>query len=256
MSRYVPAWVVFLIYLALAVAAQEAHPAPVDVPPDSVQPLLFHKVAPIYPPLPRQARIQGTVILKIVITKLGDVGDVTLFSGHPMLAPAAIEAVKQWKYRPYEKDGEPVDIRTTVQVNFKLADNPPPPSGVVGSVPGGIPHTTYRLPQVHACDNSPESTAPKRVRVSSGVMQALMTSKERPKYPEDARNQHIEGVVVLDVEIGKDGAVCDVALISGHPMLAQAAIDAVRSWKYRPYLLNGEPIEVETSAQVNFTLTP
>jgi protein TonB len=87
-------------------------------------------------------------------------------------------------------------------------------------------------------------------------MQALMTSKERPKYPEDARNQHIEGVVVLDVEIGKDGAVCDVALISGHPMLAQAAIDAVRSWKYRPYLLNGEPIEVETSAQVNFTLTP
>jgi len=256
MSRYAPAWVVILMCLALAAAAQEAPPAPVEVPPDSVQTLLLNKVAPLYPPLARQARIQGTVILNIVITKTGDVGDITLFSGHPILAPAAIEAVKQWKYRPYEKDGEPVDIRTTVQVNFKLADNPPPPGGVVGSIPGGLPHATYRLPQVHTCDNSPASTASKRVRVSSGVMQNLLMSKRNPKYPEKARSQHIEGVVVLDVEIGRDGAVCDVALITGHPMLAPAAIDAVRDWKYRPYLINGEPIEVETSAQVTFTLTP
>jgi protein TonB len=63
-------------------------------------------VAPVYPPLARQARIQGTVILKIVINKDGDVRNVQSVSGHPMLAPAAVEAVKQWKYHPYTEEGK------------------------------------------------------------------------------------------------------------------------------------------------------
>ena len=69
----------------------------------------------------RQARIQGTVILQAQISKDGNIENLHLISGHPMLAPAAIEAVKQWKYKPYLLNGEPVEVETQVQVNFTLA---------------------------------------------------------------------------------------------------------------------------------------
>ncbi len=244
----------WLLYSASQAFPQtEKSPEPLQVPPETVQPLLVKRVAPVYPPLARQARIQGTVILNVVINKSGEVEDVKLIRGHPLLAPAAIQAVKQWRYRPYEKDGEPVEIETTVQVNFKLADNPPV-NGVVGSLPGGLPPNLATAGQVHLCDNSAAGTLPNRVRVSEGVMRAMMISKRQPEYPNDARNQGIEGIVLLALEIGKNGSVCDIALISGHPLLAPAAIDTVRQWKYRSYLLNGVPIEVETQAQVNFRL--
>jgi protein TonB len=76
---------------------------------------------PSYPALARQARIQGTVVLRAVIGKDGSIENLTLVSGHPMLAPAAIEAVKQWKYRPYLLNGEPVEVDTEVLVNFTLS---------------------------------------------------------------------------------------------------------------------------------------
>ncbi|HKH99657.1 MAG TPA: energy transducer TonB [Candidatus Sulfotelmatobacter sp.] len=96
---------------------------------------------------------------------------------------------------------------------------------------------------------------PTRVRVSQGVMERLIIKKVQPDYPPDAIEQHIQGVVVLKVNIDKQGNVYKVELISGHPLLAPAAIAAVRQWKYKPYLLNGTPVEVETQAQVNFTLS-
>jgi periplasmic protein TonB len=83
--------------------------------------LLVRKVNPNYPPLARQARIQGQVVLRAVIAKDGSIENLTLVSGHPMLAPAAIDAVKQWKYKPYLLNGEPVEVDTEVLVNFTLA---------------------------------------------------------------------------------------------------------------------------------------
>jgi protein TonB len=64
----------------------------------------------------------------------------------------------------------------------------------------------------------------------------------------------VQGTVVLQAVIGKDGTIRELRLISGHPMLAPAAIEAVKQWRYRPYLLNGEPVEVDTQVNVNFTL--
>jgi TonB family protein len=84
--------------------------------------LMVTRVPPIYPPLARSARIQGTVVLKAVINKTGDVESLELVSGHPMLAPAAIEAVKQWKYRPYLLNGNAVAVETQVVVNFALSE--------------------------------------------------------------------------------------------------------------------------------------
>ena len=82
---------------------------------------MFRKVPPAYPPLARQARIQGRGLLQAQISKEGNIENLQLISGHPMLAPAAIEAVKQWKYKPYLLNGEPVEVDTQVQVNFTLA---------------------------------------------------------------------------------------------------------------------------------------
>jgi protein TonB len=84
--------------------------------------LLVSKVQPIYPPTARQARIQGTVVMKAVINQAGDVESVELVSGHPLLVPAALDAVKQWKYRPYLLNGKPVSVETQVVVNFTLSE--------------------------------------------------------------------------------------------------------------------------------------
>ena len=84
--------------------------------------LLIHKVQPIYPPEARVARIQGTVVMKAVINQTGDIVSLDLISGHPVLAPAAIDAVKQWKYRPYMLNGNAVGVETQVTVNFTLSE--------------------------------------------------------------------------------------------------------------------------------------
>jgi TonB family protein len=251
--RRFTSWVIPVFLLVIGAHAQDAPAAPVQVPPESVEGLLIRRVAPIYPPLARQARLQGAVVLEVIVSKSGEVRDLQLVSGHPMLAPAAIDAVKQWRYRPYEQDGRPVEIKTTVQINFSIPEHPAA-AGVVGDGPPGSSPMQSIIGQVHLCDESASGTLPNRIRVSQGVMQGLLTQKRAPVYPEEARTQHIEGTVLIAIEIGKDGSVCDLALTSGHPLLAPPAIDAVRQWKFRPYLLNGEPIEVETQAQVNFTL--
>jgi protein TonB len=84
---------------------------------------LVHKVLPTYPPLARTAHIQGQVVLQAVISKQGAIEDLKLLAGHPMLVPAAIQAVRQWRYRPYLLNNEPVEVETQITVNFSLAGN-------------------------------------------------------------------------------------------------------------------------------------
>jgi len=81
---------------------------------------LIHRVQPTYPPLARQARIQGTVVLQAVISREGKIENLQLISGHPMLVSAAMEAVRQWRYRPYYLNEQAVEVETTVTVNFVL----------------------------------------------------------------------------------------------------------------------------------------
>jgi TonB family protein len=259
------AFLLLLTCLATLTAAQEPTPEPapdrVRVPNSEMRSLLLRKVQPVYPPLARQARIQGTVVMNVSINKSGDVEEVQLFSGHPILAPAAIAAVKQWKYQPYLINAEPVDIQTVIQVNFTLSDKPPvAPGETPGSATapqdssnaqsGGIVGTA------DAADlNAPLLAIPQRVRVSAGVATGLILTRVAPDYPPDARDQRIEGVVILHVIIDKEGNVSKVDLVSGHPLLAPSAIDAVKQRKYRPYLLNGMPVAVDTTVQVNFTLS-
>jgi TonB family protein len=97
---------------------------------------------------------------------------------------------------------------------------------------------------------------PLRVRVSQKVSDALIAKKVQPQYPPEARDKHIQGTVILRTEISKEGDVTESTLVSGHPLLAPAAIEAVKQWKYKPYLLNGQPVAVETQVSVAFELQP
>ncbi|HUR36473.1 MAG TPA: energy transducer TonB, partial [Terriglobales bacterium] len=89
---------------------------------------------------------------------------------------------------------------------------------------------------------------------SQGVLQGNAISQPKPVYPMIAKNARISGAVVLAATISKNGNIENLRLISGPPMLVNAAMDAVKQWRYKPYMLNGDPVEVETSITVNFTL--
>ncbi len=178
----------------------------------------------------------------------------------PPPAAAPVHVVKQ-----VQTDIVNGALRTPTKIPQKIQmikEDEAPPSmasaGVVGGVPGGIPggqmggviggiisSTPVAVPKV---------AAPQRIRVSAGVTSGLLVRKVNPVYPPLARQARISGTVVLRAVIGKDGSIQNLSLVSGHPMLAPAAIDAVKQWKYKPYLLNGEPVEVDTEIQVNFTL--
>jgi protein TonB len=102
---------------------------------------------------------------------------------------------------------------------------------------------------------STPASAPKRTRIPARIAEANLVYDVAPKYPPDAGRERIEGTVVLMAVIGKDGTVRDVRVESGLPVLAQAAIEAVKQWRYRPYLLNGEPVEIDSQITINFNLS-
>ena len=89
----------------------------------------------------------------------------------------------------------------------------------------------------------------------SRMMEGNMIHRVQPDYPLLARQVRVQGQVVLRAMISREGAIENLQVLSGHPMLVQAAVDAVRQWRYRPYVLNGEPVEVETQVTVNFVLS-
>ncbi|MGB9229119.1 MAG: TonB family protein [Terracidiphilus sp.] len=96
--------------------------------------------------------------------------------------------------------------------------------------------------------------APKRVNIAAGIAAGLVISKTRPIYPPDAKNAGVSGTVVLDAIIGRDGTVQNLTVVSGPEMLQQSSLDAVKTWRYKPFLLNGDPVEVHTTINVIFTL--
>jgi len=179
----------------------------------------------------------------------------------PPPAAAPVKIVKQ-----VQTDIVNGQLRTPTKIPQKVQmikeDEAPPPvmsAGVVGGVPGGVPggqmggviggiisSTPVAVPKV---------ATPQRVRVSQGVTQGLLVRKIQPNYPPLARQARIQGQVLLRAQISKTGDIENLQLISGHPMLAPAAIEAVKQWKYKPYILNGEPVEVDTEIMVNFTLS-
>ena len=142
-------------------------------------------------------------------------------------------------------------------------DGPPPQVGspydsVIGSTNIATSSNTFMSnilnsvrPPAHPSIARPSKPIP----VSTGVSEGLLIHQVKPPYPAIAIAGHIQGEVILQAVIGKDGTIQNLHVISGHPMLIKAAAEAVQQWRYRPYLLNGEPVEVETQIRVNFTIS-
>lgn len=132
--------------------------------------------------------------------------------------------------------------------------------GVVGGVPGGVPGGQMGgvlggvLGGVSGPAPPPPPEPPKRIRVSTGVQEAKLIRRVQPRYPPIAKQARIQGTVQLEAVIAKDGTIQNLQVIQGHPLLAQAAIDAVSQWRYEPTLLNNEPVEVVTQVNVVFKL--
>ncbi|MGH7969986.1 MAG: energy transducer TonB, partial [Limisphaerales bacterium] len=125
------------------------------------------------------------------------------------------------------------------------------PGGSVGGVLGGIIGGVAAGPP----PPPPPPKAPQRIRVGGQVENAKLIFHPNPEYPPLAKMARIQGTVRLEAIIAKDGTIQDLKVLSGHPLLVRSALDAVKQWRYQPTLLNGEPVEVVTEIDVNFTLS-
>jgi protein TonB len=181
----------------------------------------------------------------------------------PPPPPPAAAVVKVVKMVSEVVNGQlraPTKIPQKVQM-IKEEEAPPDlgGGGVPGGVPGGIPGGSAGGVIGGIISSTPVAVphvaTPQRVRVSQGVSQGLRIKFVQPNYPPLARQARIQGQVILQAEISKEGTIQNLQLISGHAMLAPAAIEAVKQWRYKPYLLNGEPVAVETQVVVNFSLS-
>lgn len=119
--------------------------------------------------------------------------------------------------------------------------------GIIGGIIGGVPGGNLPPPP-------PPKKTPQRIRVGGNVQAAKIIRRPSPAYPPLARQARVSGTVRLQAIIAKDGTIQQLEVQSGHPLLRQAALDAVRQWRYQPTLLNGEPVEVVTTIDVVFTL--
>lgn len=190
----------------------------------------------------------------------------------PPPPPAAPQPVKVVKTVPRQFDAgrlvAPKKIPKEIAM-IKEDDLPPPASaGVVGGVPGGVPGGTAGgviggimggvpapPPPPPPVKKEPEKPKTERIRVGGNVQAANLVRKVTPVYPPLAKQARVQGTVRFTAIIGRDGAIQNLQLVSGHPLLVPAATEAVKQWVYRPTMLNGEPVEVITQIDVNFTLS-
>ena len=181
----------------------------------------------------------------------------------PPVGRAPAQAVRE---QPPTKNTEPDDkvlrepsripLKTQMVHDEPSSGGPPSLDGLVeDGASDGVPNAVITEIARSVPPSVVKPAAPEKLRVSSGVAAGMLIYQLKPTYPRLAAQARIQGTVVLQAVIGKDGTVHDLHLISGHPMLVPAAIEAVRQWRYRPYLLNREPVEVDTQINVNFTLS-
>jgi len=220
-----------------------------------------HSVEPEYPESALADHVsERPVFLSIVIDQQGKVTEAApvprdewppnwSFSEDARLRDAAIQAVKQWEYKPYLLNGKPVEVETQAVVKFKTR---PSAGGVPGGVRGGSGGVIGGI--IGSTAPPPRVAQQPKLRVSSAAMEVNLLKRVEPVYPTLARKAQIQGEVRLQAVVSKTGVLENLRGVSGHPLLIQAAMDAVRQWQYKPFLLNGEPIEAEGEVIVVFRL--
>lgn len=185
-------------------------------------------------PLPVTGRVPDRAIESVRITGLSEQATADLTSRLPKsgetLSAEGLQKLRE-TVRSFDEHLAVSAAPSGANVRILISPPPPPPPAIAVTAP-------------------PTG----RIRVGGNVQAMKLVSQPKPAYPAEAKSARIQGVVQLLAIIAKDGTVENLTVISGHPLLAAAAIDAVRQWVYQPTTLNGEPIGVETEIDVNFTL--
>lgn len=247
MKKFV--WIAILtIFFALPAPSQEpkAPPAKQSAPtvlaPWGLHSKLVQEVDPSYPEGARQYNLEGDVMIKVFVDENGNVTSARwiLPSGATViLAFEALEAVKKWKYKPTVIDEKPVPVVSWIAIRFQLKTTPNIEV---------LTKSEVSAPAINPAQLTPEPL----LRISSGVAQGNLLRHVDPPYPSEAKAAHIQGDVLLRAVIGSDGNIMQLEPISGDPVFVRSSMAAVRLWQYRPYRLNGEPLEVETMVTVKF----
>jgi len=180
----------------------------------------------------------------------------------PPPPPAAVQVIRKPVAHLMDagKLVTPKAIPKEVKIIKEEAEPPDMGGGMVGGVPGGVAGGSAGgvlggvIGGAGTAPPPPPKVTPKRVTVGGNVQAARLVNRVQPIYPPLARQTRISGTVKLHAIIGKNGAVEQLQVVSGHPLLVQSALDAVRQWRYQPTLLNGEPVEVDTEIDVIFSL--
>lgn len=188
----------------------------------------------------------------------------------PPPPPAAAPAMKASKIprRVFSAGGRLLAPTAIPKQIAAIHEEPLPPdaelAGIAGGVPGGVPGGQLGgviggiiggIPSTMSKAIAPQQAAPKKpIRVGGRVKPPRQIVKTAPAYPVLARQARIQGEVVLDAVIDTEGKVINVSVVSGHPLLIEAAINCVRQWKYEPTYLNDEPIAVQLIVKVSFEL--
>jgi TonB family protein len=195
-------------------------------------PKLIKKVAPVYPVKARQARVEGIVILGTRTDIEGRVSKVMVYrSQTPLLESAAIDAVKQWVYEPMVIEGNPVEAVFTTNVRFKLKPQKTETATVTGGVVGGV------------------------LKLGDSVERPKIIKKVNPIYPEEAKKNLVQGVVVLEVITDEQGNVAEAKVVkSDSSLLNQASVDAVKQWKYEPMMSKGKPVRLSFQVTLTYRL--
>ncbi|MGZ4854905.1 MAG: energy transducer TonB [Candidatus Angelobacter sp.] len=259
-THFVIAGMMFCFCTAPISAQQQVRGSNILVSQGVTNALLLKRVMPTYTDEVKSVNISGQIVLAITIDKTGKVthpmvvdkdywGRKSVNVGDPHLRQTSLDAVKQWTYRPYLLQGAPVDIDTSVVLLFDFS-HPSSPIVKLGEPPNGPPPST---PASNALDAGKASLGEfGKPLIEPKIAESRLTGRVEPQYPQMAKIAHIQGDVVLHILIDKEGHVVKVKQKSGHPILIQAAIDAVSKWDYQPFLLNGHPTDVESSVTVKF----
>jgi TonB family protein len=175
---------------------------------------------PLYPEEARRRGVQGSVFVRNVIDINGRIKHVAVLEGDPVLVQPAIDAVKQWRYAPTYLNRIPVETESIDELKFAVTDK------------------------------APEVSAP--LHLPKDLKRGRLISQSMPVYPEAARRLRLDGTVVVQAIVGADGTIRQLRQVSGSHVLGQAALQALKKWRYEPSYMDGKPIEVNTTIVVNF----
>ena len=228
-------------------------PGAVRIAPYVIANNLVKSVPPVYPLIARTAHVQGVVKLEIVIDEEGHVTSEQLISGHPMLIQAAQAAVQQWVYRPTLLNGNAVPVITQAEVQFSLFDGGGNADAAVRTPVDGTVSPAAQKPPPPPPPPDPVLIAGSSDKEETDVdTLPHPTLRVEPEMPPIAKQIKLQGEVILSVLINEQGAVEEMHVVSGHPILTRAAMEAVRQWGFAPGTKDGEPVPARATVEVSF----